>query len=385
MVDHLRVKILKTFITFIIIYLLLTGYFKLRYPFWSRQPVFHLHNLFYWIRPPGIINEDLPEKNRFYDETIDFYNYDMITTEKKELFGDFIRNNYLPDSYEKYSATNECIYDNFESHNNKSFMSMKIYNNKILSCMTTKPLECYIDGNKMVINYVDYLCVDMKHRKKMYAANQIFTHYYHLRNNCNNIVSFFKRENNKTMIVPLTSYNNYIFKIENWEMCYNFDQPNINIIFINKSNMNRFYQLFFECKKSFKCFIALNLGHIFYLIEKEHIKITVLMINDKFKCFYVFRNPYTTYDGANSLEFCSSFKGENIDDNIFTLGFLISMSLISKDLRSEILLIENLSNNNIILKLLLDRYSYIAKPVNSLYFYNFAYHPKESKDIFCII
>ena len=61
------------------------------------------------------------------------------------------------------------------------------------------------------------------------------------------------------------------------------------------------------------------------------------------------------------------------------------MSLISKDLRSEILLIENLSNNNIILKLLLDRYSYIAKPVNSLYFYNFAYHPKESKDIFCII
>ena len=47
MVDHLRVKILKTFITFIIIYLLLTGYFKLRYPFWSRQPVFHLHNLFY--------------------------------------------------------------------------------------------------------------------------------------------------------------------------------------------------------------------------------------------------------------------------------------------------------------------------------------------------
>lgn len=385
MVDHLRVKILKTFITIIIIYLLLTGYFKLRYPFWSRQPVFHLHNLFYWVNPPGIINEDLPEKNRFYDETIDFYNYDIITAEKKELFGDFIRNNYMPDSYEKYCAKNECIFDNFESHNNKSFISMKSYKGEILSCMTTKPLDCYIDGNKMIINYVDYLCVDKKHRKKMYAANQIFTHYYHLRNNCNNIVSFFKRENTNTMIVPLTSYKNYIFKIDNWEMCYNFDQANINIIFINKSNMNRFYELFFSCKKKFKCFITLNLGHLFYLIEKEHIKITVLMINEKFECFYVFKNPYTTYNGANSLEFCSSYKGENIDENIFTLGFLISMSLISKDLRSEILLVENLSNNNIILKLLLDRYSYIANPVNSLYFYNFAYHPKESKDIFCII
>ena len=109
------------------------------------------------------------------------------------------------------------------------------------------------------------------------------------------------------------------------------------------------------------------------------------MINEKFKCFYVFKNPYTTYDGVNSLEFCSSYKNEEIGNDVFTLGFLISMSLISKDLDSKILLVENLSNNNIILKLLLDRYSYIAKPVNSLYFYNFAYHPKESKDIFCII
>ena len=385
MVDHTRIKIMHTIIIIIVIYFLIMGYFKLKYPFWSRQPVFHYHNLNYWINPPGIINEDLPEKNKFFDEEIQFYNFNTLNTEKKELFSNFIRNNFMPQNYEKYNATDDNIFDNFESHNHKSFISMKTYNGDVLSCMTTKPLECYIDDNKMIINYVDYLCVNEKHRKKMYAANQIFTHYYHLRNNCNNIVSFFKRENKRTMIVPLTSYDNYIFKIDNWEMCYNFDQPNINIIFVNKSNMNKFYQIFFECKTKFKCFITLNLGHIFHLIEKEHIKITVLMINEKFKCFYVFKNPYTTYDGVNSLEFCSSYKNEEIGNDVFTLGFLISMSLISKDLDSKILLVENLSNNNIILKLLLDRYSYIAKPVNSLYFYNFAYHPKESKDIFCII
>ena len=385
MVDHTRIKIMHTIIIIIVIYFLIMGYFKLKYPFWSRQPVFHYHNLNYWINPPGIINEDLPEKNKFFDEEIQFYNFNTLNTEKKELFSNFIRNNFMPQNYEKYNATDDNIFDNFESHNHKSFISMKTYKGDVLSCMTTKPLECYIDDNKMIINYVDYLCVNEKHRKKMYAANQIFTHYYHLRNNCNNIVSFFKRENKRTMIVPLTSYDNYIFKIDNWEMCYNFDQPNINIIFVNKSNMNKFYQIFFECKTKFKCFITLNLGHIFHLIEKEHIKITVLMINEKFKCFYVFKNPYTTYDGVNSLEFCSSYKNEEIGNDVFTLGFLISMSLISKDLDSKILLVENLSNNNIILKLLLDRYSYIAKPVNSLYFYNFAYHPKESKDIFCII
>jgi hypothetical protein len=383
MVDY--IKILYTITIIIVSYVLVIGYFKLKFPFWSRQPVFHFHNLYYWIKPPGIINENLPEKNKFYDAQIEFYNYNTITTEKKALFTEFIRNNFMPHKCEKYDATHEAIIDNFKSHNDKSFISMKMYDGKVLSCMTTRPIECYIDKNTMILNCVDYLCVDKTHRKKMYAANQIFTHYYHLRNNCNNIVSFFKRENQTTMIVPLTTYNNYIFKIDNWEMCYDFDQPNINIIFINKSNMNLFYQLFFECKQHFKCFISLNLGHIFYLIEKEHIRITVLMMNNKFKCFYVFRNPYTTYDGVNSLELCSSYKNEDIKDEIFTLGFLISMSLISKDLHSKILLLENVSNNNIILKLLLQRYSFITKTVNSLYFYNFAYHPKESKDVFCII
>ena len=119
MADHTRIKIMHTIITIIIIYFLIIGYFKLKYPFWLRQPVFHYHNLYYWIKPPGIINEDLPEKNKFYDETIQFYNYDIISTEKKELFADFIRNNYMPYNYEKYCASNECIFDNFESHNDK--------------------------------------------------------------------------------------------------------------------------------------------------------------------------------------------------------------------------------------------------------------------------
>ena len=64
---------------------------------------------------------------------------------------------------------------------------------------------------------------------------------------------------------------------------------------------------------------------------------------------------------------------------------MISLSLISKDLSSKILSINNISNNNIILKLLLERYKYIDTSTISLYFYNFAYYPKESKDIFCII
>ena len=368
-----------------IIIFLCIGFFKLKYPFWSRQPVFHYHKLNYWLFPPGIIQESLPEKNKFYDYDIEFYNMNNVPTEKKTLFTNFIREHFLPNYSEFYTPDDDAIMDNFLHHNDKSFISLKIYENKLLSCMTSKPLECYLDGNKMIINYVDYLCVHDKYRKKNYAGKQIYTHYCHTRNKSNNIVSFFKRENRNTMIVPFTVYKNYLFKHDNWVLDCDFKLPNLNIVFINKTNMNKFYQIFSESKKNFKYFISLNLGHIFYLIEKNHIMVLALMINETLQGYYVFKNPYTTYNGKKSLEFVSSYVNKNIDEKIFTLGFLISLNLVSKDIQSEIVFIENISNNNIILKLLLEKYKPVNTYVNSCYFYNFAYLPKESKDIFCLI
>ncbi len=376
---------LNTLVIISIILFLSMAFFKLKYPFWSRQPVFHYHKLHYWMFPPGIIQETLPEKNKFYDFDIQFFNASNIPTEKKDLLVHFIRDHFLPNRNEFYNPSENAIMDNFKHHNDKSFISLKIYKNNILSCMASKPLECYLDGNKMIINYVDFLCVHTKHRKKNYAGKQIYTHYCHTRNKSNNIVSLFKRESNTNMIVPLTVYKNYLFQHDNWKLTLNFNFPNINIVFISKTNMNKFYQIFSESKKHFKCFISLNLGHIFYLIEKGHVIITAIMVNEHFKGFYVFRNPYTSYNNNKSLEFVSSYVNEEIDNRVFSLGFLISLNLVSKDLQTKLLFIENISNNNKIIKLLLEKYKPKKEFINSLYFYNFAYLPKESKDIFAFL
>ena len=66
--------------------LLLILYFiyKIKYPFWSRQPVFHYHNLFYWIKPPGIIQSQRPEINKFYNSKITFKSiYNLYDKEKR--------------------------------------------------------------------------------------------------------------------------------------------------------------------------------------------------------------------------------------------------------------------------------------------------------------
>ena len=50
------------YLIIVAIIVILVIIYKLKFPFWSRQPVFHYHNLIYWIFPPGIINHDKPEK-----------------------------------------------------------------------------------------------------------------------------------------------------------------------------------------------------------------------------------------------------------------------------------------------------------------------------------
>lgn len=389
MVDHVRLTIVYTIVTFISLYMLFIGYFRLNFKFWSRQPVFHLHNIYYWVyyyfMISGIITDKLQEDSLFFDENVKIYKYLDFPTEKKESLVDFIRNNFLPNKSEYFDPPADYVLDTFDKHDGSVTISLKEYNNKILACMGMFPIHCKLDQTKIKINYVDYLCVDKQHRKKNYAPKQIFTHLYHLQNMGNDFVCFFKRENKSNAIVPFTTYFNYQFKIDNWQFCYKFDQPNMSIVFIDKKNLNKFHQIYQESLSAFKYTFTPNLSHIFYLVEKQHIKIAALMINQEFFGYYIIRNAHTTYNGEKSLQVTTSYKNKNINDNIFTLGFLITMSIVSKDWGTNIILIENLSNNNIILKLLLEKYIYLAKMKNSLYFYNYAIYPKKSEEILCII
>ena len=63
-------------------------YFKITHRFWSRQPVFHFHNLLYWLKPPGIISTSLPSfTSKFYSEQALLYNYmNLSKKQKRDMF-----------------------------------------------------------------------------------------------------------------------------------------------------------------------------------------------------------------------------------------------------------------------------------------------------------
>ena len=48
----LGISLSQGILIIVTIILLVIAIYKIKYKFWSRQPVFHYHNLWYWLVPP---------------------------------------------------------------------------------------------------------------------------------------------------------------------------------------------------------------------------------------------------------------------------------------------------------------------------------------------
>ena len=49
----------------LLLYLILRGIFKIKFHFWSVQPVFHIYDLQHWCNPYKVIETELPTVNKY--------------------------------------------------------------------------------------------------------------------------------------------------------------------------------------------------------------------------------------------------------------------------------------------------------------------------------
>ena len=68
-----------------ILFLTLYLYVKVKYKFWSIQPVFHIYNLKYWLWPPGIIQHKMPPKTKYYNWRIECDTFSNTSTEPLKI------------------------------------------------------------------------------------------------------------------------------------------------------------------------------------------------------------------------------------------------------------------------------------------------------------
>ena len=372
-------------------------YVRLSYGFWYYQPVFHIYDFYYYLFPCGIINKELPEKNRYTNltniETL-FFNH-VDGTPKFTQFVNFIQVHFLRNGDNVFLPKKKNIAPYFHGHNHPSFFTFYnekqliqdvktnelIPHDKIIGVITARPLHVRIlNGSKEAVfyaYYVDYLCIDKSHRKKGTAPQVIQTHYYNQRHMNKKLhVDLFKREGDLTGIVPLCIYTTYGFFIGNWTKPDTLP-PGYSLVECNKQNI-RFLLDFLKTniRQYFDISITPELSNILELIKTENYYIYFLMNSrsgdggNHIEMAYVFKKTCVKIDGHECITCIASICTTD-DKSLFIQGFGLALDAIKP--KYEYLLVEEISHN----KQIIDEIKMSAKPnftsSTAYFFYNFAY------------
>jgi len=370
-------------------------YIKVKFGFWALQPVFHVYNLSYMIWPPGIINHDLPEKNKYTNfKNIETIVYTEVSELKMNQFLNFIKTNYLRNNENVYLPKKENVIPYFNSHNTKSFFSFYnedillhdlkkstiIDEKQIIGVMTGRPIHISINNNKIDKNnakfdayYIDYLCVDKTCRKKGIAQQIIQTHYYNQSYiNKNITVCLFKREEELTGIVPLCVYSTYGFHVKKWTKPLNLHSM-YTLLEITPQNFHILLDFIKKNTEKFDIIINSDISNIIELIKTKNIFIYTILINNKIICAYFYRKTCTFIEKGLEVLSCFASINNSNDYKLFIQGFKISFWKIAEKNHFGFAAIESISHNNIIINnLILKTNPFIISPT-AYFFYNFAY------------
>jgi hypothetical protein len=331
----------------IILYVMYILYFKIKYPFWSKQPVFHFHNIKEWIKPSGVLYVDgqFP-KNKYYTPfEVAVENYNDVEDNIKTQFYGLIQNHYMTSKDSSYYPSNDKINAYFVGHNYPCFLSyinkkyldynVNTIQNNIVCALTSRPIHIYIqDVNDTIINnentintnintnkyllmnYVDFLCTHKNERKKNHAPKTIYTYAIESQKTKPNTNLFiFKREGVLNAIVPVITYTTYMYDLQYWNT-QTITKP-YSLIQISDSNFDLIRKSLdiLQLQKYFKLVGISNISNIYELVKSKCILIYALTIpkTDFVFSLYFFKDNDVTL--CENREKNTNYKIKNKQDD----------------------------------------------------------------------
>jgi hypothetical protein len=386
----------------ILIIILVHIFIRLKFGFWALQPVFHIDDIGYMIKPPGIINESIPEKNKYTNfKNIETILFSELTSLQMQRFVNLIKTNYLQNKDNIFSPQSENIIPYFNGHNDKTFVSFynednhmidlkkgtTITDKKVVGAMTSRPIYVVINNGhkeaKFCAYYVDYLCVDINNRKKGIAPQLIQTHHYNQRHiNKKIVVSLFKREEELTGIVPLCVYSTYGFPVTTWTKPEELSGQ-YTLLEINPQNFRHLFDFISNSGRKFDIVINTEVSNIIELIKTKNIFIYVIMVDDNIVSAYFFRKSCVQIQ--KGMEVLSCFASIcDCDDKLFIQGFKISFWKIAAENYFGFSAIENISDNNIIIDNIKTKTKPLIISPTAYFFYNFGYPTFKSNKVLIV-
>jgi len=390
-----------TYILFfgVLMILIIYAYIKLKFGFWSIQPVFHIYDISYMIKPPGVIVDSLPKMNKYTNfNKIETISYSELTETQVQRFVNLIKVNYLKNNDNIYSPRIDNISPYFYGLNDKSLISFYnednhiidtkngnlITDKKTVGVITSRPIEIVINQEtKLRAYYVDYLCVDIFNRKKGIAQQLIQTHHYNQRHiNKNIVVSLFKREDELTGIVPLCVYSTYGFPVKTWSKPENLSGEYI-LVEITPQNSHFLFNFIENMKNNYDILIKTDMSNIIELIKTKNIYIYTIIVDDEIISAYFFRKSCVQVE--KGLEVLSCFASmSNTNEKIFVHGFKISFWKIASENNFGFCAIEDISDNNIIISNITIKTQPTIISPTAYFFYNFGHPTFKSNKVLII-
>ena len=385
----------------VVIAIIIYAYLRLTYGFWFYQPVFHLYDLRYYLSPCGIVEHDLPERNKFTNleniTTTPFHH--IVRGHRVDQFTNFVRTHYLRNRNNRFLPTKTEIVPYFTNHKHPCFVSFyqkpyvlqvkqgkeHIDIQKPYGVMTSRPLQISMHsgkfaGQKMYAYYVDHLCVHKDARKQGIAPEIIQTHYYNQRRANPRIhANLFKREGDLTGIVPVCIYPSVVFHIPSllipfYGASHSSHEETIlkNVRCIGK-NLHFLINFLRENANLFDIQICSDLGNFTELLQTNNYVVEYVVdcsANNDIVCVFFFKKMRVFLDTNQEAISCiASIKKRGIDDDVFGRMFLRCLHAVNTTCSH--IIVEALSHNTILVEECKNVCSVVVESPTAYFFHNF--------------
>ena len=392
--------ILYFIITVFALIVLFFGYVRIKYKFWALQPVFHYYDVYYWFNDIGVIDTEPPLKNKYYNSNILTKRMEDVPPHLLEELLRLIQSNYIlnkENRSNKFLPTVDTFTPYFISHNSPCFCTTmsdvvlfqdsktnKIINvDTIIGLITSRPLHIEIVKSNILFDayYVDYLCVDKKHRQQGIAPQLIQTHECNQRHAVPAIkVSIFKREDELTGIIPICAYDTYGFKTDTWVVV----GTTPTMLKCDKQNLYHLFDFIKTNKTEFDLIIMSELSNLLELVRTGNIIIYMMMdlSSAEIQSAYFFRKSCTYVAEKSEVLSCfASINGLTTTPNEFIRGFKTAVCIHKE---YTFVSMERISHNGIIIDDLIKKTeAQISK--TAYFFYNFIYHTFDSNKVLIVV
>jgi hypothetical protein len=260
---------------------------------------------------------------------------------------------------------------------------------EIWGLMTSRPIHVEFlnslqKGLAFDVYYVDYLCVKKDKRKRNIAPQIIQTHEYNQRHQNQSIkVSLFKREEEITGIIPLCIYSNHLYLFDKLTKQKSQDLE-YDIIRANKDNLYLILDFFKIIKQvgKYSIWIQCPFSSLLELIKTNNVMIFFIVrkkSHDILAIFF-FRNSCIYVESKLVITCFASLFSNNFNFNKLSDMYYSCLGEINKDIDYGYYCIENVSENNRIIRVIKEKV--LVKSVCAYFFYNYSYSTLSSNTCF---